>query len=94
MRSIYEKHKNKTFDYVLSHNCPYSYMPTEAFMRGIDNDTLENRTKNFLEFMMHNINFKKWYCGHFHINKKIDKFQFLFQNVEELEFNKNNKSEL
>ena len=23
-------------------------------------------------------NYKKWYCGHFHINKTIDKMIFLF----------------
>ena len=27
------------------------------------------------------LDYKKWYCGHWHINKRIDKMEFLFHDV-------------
>ena len=28
-----------------------------------------------------NIEYKKWYCGHWHIEKKIDRLEFLYHNI-------------
>ena len=40
--------------------------------------------KNFID--INKLNYKKWYAGHFHTEKKVnDKFQFLFKNVLKFE---------
>ena len=85
-KEILEKIKdNKDIDIVLSHTCPYKYLPHEAFLDGIEQSKVDYGTEKFLDFIEENVNYKKWYCGHFHIDKKIDKIEFLFNNVNDFD---------
>ena len=74
---------NNNFDVILTHTCPYNYIPVEAFYPGIDQNTVDQSTEQFLQTIEENINYKQWYCGHFHINKVIDKMIFLFEDIRE-----------
>lgn len=29
------------------------------------------------------LDYKKWYCGHYHTQKKIDKLEIMFENIDE-----------
>ena len=69
-------------DAVLTHTCPYGYTPTEAFMSGVDQSTVDNSTELWLDTIEKKLNYKAWYCGHWHIEKQIDKLHFLFESVE------------
>lgn len=73
--------KNNNIDIVLTHTCPYKYEPTEAFYDGIDQSKVDKSTEYFLDKVEEALNYKKWYCGHFHINKNIDKICFLFDEI-------------
>ena len=85
-KEILEKIKdNKDIDIVLSHTCPYKYLTHEAFLDGIEQSKVDYGTEKFLDFIEENVNYKKWYCGHFHIDKKIDKIEFLFNNVNDFD---------
>ncbi len=75
---------NNTFDIVLTHTCPYKYIPREVFLPGINQSTVDNSTEHFLDKVEKRLNYKKWYCGHYHTNKKIDKLEFLFEDIKEL----------
>lgn len=75
---------NSTIDIVLSHTCPYKYLPYEAFLDFIDQSTVDNSTEIFLDEIENNIKYNKWYCGHYHIDKKIDKIRFMMNDFEEL----------
>ena len=70
-------------DVVLTHTCPFSMMPTEAFLPGLDPNLVDNSTEKWLEQIKNKLQFNDWYCGHFHINKNIDNFHFLFEEIEE-----------
>ena len=70
-------------DVVLTHTSPFSYMPTEAFLPGLDQSLIDNSTEQWLEQIKNKLQFNDWYCGHFHINKNIDNFHFLFEKIEE-----------
>ncbi|MBQ8891786.1 MAG: metallophosphoesterase [Bacilli bacterium] len=72
-------------DIVLTHTCPYKYEPVEAFYIGINQDEVDKSTEIFLDKVEEKINYKRWYCGHFHINKTIDKMIFLFSDVREFD---------
>ena len=68
-------------DVVLSHTCPERYIPIEAFLSGIDQSTVDNSTEEWLGSIEERLKYTAWLCGHWHINKRIDKLQFLFHDV-------------
>lgn len=69
-------------DTVLTHTCPFRYIPQEAFLGGIDQSTVDNNTELWLDTIVEKLDYQSWYCGHWHIEKRIDKMHFLFQSVE------------
>lgn len=74
---------NNTVDVVLSHTCPFRYIPREVFLSGIDQSTVDNSTEKWLDSIEEHLFYKKWYCGHYHTEKRIDKMQFLFESINE-----------
>ena len=78
------KHSDKDIYGILSHTCPYQYTPTEAFLPGLNQDIVDNSTEHWLEDISKKAKFSVWYCGHWHINKKIDYMHFLFDEFEEI----------
>lgn len=73
------------FDAILSHTCPFQHMPTEAFLPNVNQAEVDNRTEHFLEDIEKKVQYGEWYCGHFHINKKVDKVKFLFDKIIQLD---------
>ena len=71
-------------DMVFSHTCPYKYEPREVFLKTIDQSNVDKSTELWLDEIENELDYKKWYCGHFHTEKKIDKMQFMFEEVKEL----------
>lgn len=76
--------KNNKIDVVFSHTCPYKYIPTECFLSGIDQSKVDNSTEQWLDTIEEAIEYKAWYIGHWHTDKRIDKMHFLFHSVETL----------
>lgn len=67
----------------------YISVPESSFHRNVDGDemsgvTLAKRFKTTLTEMGVK-RLKRWYCGHYHTEKKIDKMQFMFQNIDTLQ---------
>ena len=75
---IRNNYYGKSIDVILSHTCPYKYIPREMFLKGLDQSTIDNSMENFLDDCEDNIQYEKWICGHWHCNKTIDKLTFLF----------------
>lgn len=73
----------KTVDIVLTHTCPYKYLPREMFIAGIDQSTVDNSTEEFLDKIEEKLTYQTWYCGHYHTDKKIDKIRFMFHDIDE-----------
>ncbi|MDE7104761.1 MAG: metallophosphoesterase, partial [Ruminococcus sp.] len=67
-----EQISNNKIDIVFSHTCPYKYIPTECFLSGIDQSTVDNSTERWLDEIEDILEYKAWYCGHWHTNKRID----------------------
>ena len=72
-------------DAVFSHTCPYKYRPTEMFLPGVDQSGVDSSTEEWLDRIEDRLDYKRWYCGHWHTDKAIDKLRFLFHVVEPLE---------
>lgn len=77
-----EENNNKV-DIILSHTCPYKYMPYEVFLSGIDQSRVDNSTEKFLDIVETAIQYNKWYCGHYHTEKLVDKIKFMYNSIEE-----------
>lgn len=74
--------KGQAYDVVLSHTCPYKYIPREMFISGVDQKTVDDTTERWLDEIEEQIDYSIWYCGHWHTDKHIDKIHFLFHSFE------------
>ena len=82
MNNIYENVNNKHFDIVLSHTCPYKYIPREMFLPFVDKSKVDNSMELFLDKIDESISYDKWYCGHYHTEKEIDKIEFMYERIK------------
>lgn len=78
------KEHNNEVDIILSHTCPFKYMPYEAFISGVDQSKVDKTTEEFLDEIENKTKYKMWYCGHYHIDKKIDKLRFMMYDIDYL----------
>lgn len=89
MDYIFDKVKDKHYDLVLTHTCPRKYEPIEVFLPGLDQSKIDKSMEDFLDKVEENITYDKWYCGHYHTEKKIDNLEFMFKNIKKLFDNEN-----
>lgn len=75
---------NWKVDYVLTHTAPIRYEPREWFLSMIDQSTVDNSTEIWLDTIFEKLQFEKWYCGHYHGEKTIDKITFMFNGFKTL----------
>ena len=73
------KQENWKVDVVLSHTTPKKYEPTEMFLNGVDQSGVDKSTEEWLDTIEERLEYKAWYCGHYHTNKTIDKLNILFE---------------
>ena len=71
-------------DVVLSHTCPAKYIPTEAFLCGIDQNTVDRSMEDWLDCIEGKLLYNHWFCGHWHIDKRSGKIHFLMDGFEAL----------
>ena len=45
---------------------------------------VDTSTEKWLQAIEDKLEYKKWYCGHFHIEKTDEKIRFLFNDIIEL----------
>lgn len=69
---------NSGLDVILSHTCPFKNEPREAFLPGIDQSEVDSSTEEWLDTIEESVDYKAWFCGHWHIDKRIDKMHFLY----------------
>lgn len=79
--------RGNNINIVLSHTCPLKYEPTEVFLRGFNQNEVDKSTEAWLDEIEAKIYYDQWYCGHYHTSKKIDKLQFMFDDISVLKLN-------
>lgn len=83
VRKTLKKYNNK-IDVILSHTCPFKYMPYEVFLENVNQLDVDKSTEEFLDEIENNTQYQKWYCGHYHTDKQVDKIRFMMNDIEEL----------
>jgi len=71
-------------DVVLSHTTPLKYEPVEVFMKGIDQNKVDKSTEIWLDGIEDRLDYGKWYCGHYHTEKKINRVEIMFDSIDVL----------
>lgn len=64
-------------DYVLTHTIPQSFI----YKLGITPDAHDAELTGYLEWLYRELDFKKWYAGHFHLNKDFGRLHILYEGV-------------
>lgn len=57
------------YDLVLSHTCPYDWMPTDLFLSCIDQSTVDKTMEIWLKKFKDMTNWKVWLFGHYHADR-------------------------
>jgi len=78
------KQRNNQIDIILTHTCPFKYLPHEMFITGVDQNKVDQSTEKYFDLIEEKTDYKNWYCGHFHTDKVIDKMIFMFETYREL----------
>lgn len=61
----------RSYDLILSHTCPYSWMPTDLFISVVDQSTVDNTMEYWMEEFKDKIKWKKWCFSHYHSDRLI-----------------------
>ena len=77
--------EKKSIDFVLSHTCPFKYEPREMFLPMIEQSTVDSSTEEWLDKIEESLNYKTWYCGHWHTDKTIDRMIFIYRDFWEIQ---------
>lgn len=70
------------YDVILSHTCPMKYEPVEMFISQVDQSTVDASTEEWLDRIEDRAQYKAWFCGHWHTDKRIDRMHFLYNSFE------------
>ena len=90
--------KGREFDLILSHTLPYNYLPTDMFLKSINQSTVDNTMEIWLQELSQTIEWKIWLGGHFHVDRiQAPYVEIFYQEIEPLQaivdrWNKYNQS--
>ena len=62
-------------DYIITHCAPTSVQ------RKICSFYKEDSLTEYLDYIYSNVRFEKWFCGHYHIDKKIDNVNIVYNSI-------------
>ena len=69
MEEILDIWHGANFDIILTHTCPLSWEPTDLFLRGIDQSTVDKSMEIWLDQVKDLVNWKLWLFGHYHADR-------------------------
>ena len=74
---------NWKVDVVLSHTTPLKYEPVEVFLPQVDQSKVDKSTEIWLDSIEDRLTYQRWYAGHYHTEKEIDRLILLFESIRE-----------
>lgn len=89
MDKLYELSQGQFFNLILSHTCAYSYQPTDLFLRGLDQSTVDNTMEIWMDKLCqlkHNMTWGVWCFAHYHQDRiEAPYVEMFFHEAERLE---------
>lgn len=80
VEKVLEKRK-WAVDVVLTHTVPIRYEPTEVFLPFIDQSKVDKSTETWLGEIEARLKYDRWYCGHYHTSKTVDRMVLMFEDI-------------
>lgn len=68
-------------DAILTHTCPYKYRPVDLFIPGLNQSNVDHTMEQWLDALESRYPYKKWYCGHWHTDRVVDKLRFMYHDI-------------
>ena len=84
MESILDHTKDMHVNYVFTHTCPYAIQPKDMFLPMIDQKKVDNTMEYFLDVISKQIKFDKWYLGHWHTDRIVEPYRFMYREIVQL----------
>lgn len=69
MDACYMSTYGRQIDLVLSHTCPLSFQPTDLFLQGLDQSTVDNSMERWMNDLAQSFNWGLWLFGHYHSDR-------------------------
>lgn len=81
------KDNGNKVDYVITHSCSMSDFDkmSQIFDMIHKEGDPEKQLRNYLDIVQSHVEYERWFCGHFHVQIKIEKTQFLYHKIVQLE---------
>lgn len=88
MEEISENTYGKSFDFILSHTCPLSWEPTDLFLDGIDQSTVDKSMEVWLDDLKNSVEWKYYLFGHYHADRverpHVEQFYQEYEDMESI----------
>lgn len=86
MSRIEETISGRSFDFILSHTCPWSWEPRDLFLDFISQRSVDDSMELWMDQLKEKINYRVWLCGHFHADRILAKrAQMLHLSIKRLD---------
>lgn len=86
MEAIQENVAGNQYDLVLTHTAPLIWEPSDLFLRGIDQSTVDKSMENWLSELSEEITWSLWLFGHYHADRiESPHVEQFYQDYEDLE---------
>ena len=86
MYDISNKISGKKYDFILSHTCPLSWEPTDLFLNGIDQTTVDKSMEVWLDGVKEYVDWRVWLFGHYHADRierpHVEQMYLDYENIE------------
>ena len=77
---------NQKIDFIMSHTCPTSFQPVDMVLGFIDQSTVDNSMENFLEKIIHSIDWNIYLFGHYHADRielpHVEQYYYNIDNID------------
>lgn len=83
---ILQKVNGKRYDFVLTHTAPITWEPTDLFLRGVDQSTVEKDMEYWLKEVALSVCWGYWLFGHYHADRiEAPHVEQFYREYEDLE---------
>lgn len=72
------------FDFILTHTCPLHFITKYKAVDSLCNES-DTSTEEWMDKVESQIHYRRWYCGHWHIDKEFGKVKFMYHEIEPLD---------
>lgn len=80
--------KDREFDLVLSHTCPSTFQPTDLFLRGLDQSSVDDTMEAWMEELAVKVKWNVWLFGHYHADRielpHVEQFYFEMEPLNDI----------